>query len=176
MDQRGVTDGKELSKSEHDIVSECSHCSDMAIFHQYGYTENANRYTFFHQPCIEPPCTRFEALESVLCDSCRHLRLWHRVICMESESFKPLLVFVVSEKDFASGDCPFCKMIGSSLLSMGYDPARLKAPTKLHLEVNKDPETDDITASINVVDITDNEMKFCSIGELHIVIRPGSRS
>jgi hypothetical protein len=178
MDQPGTTNGEELLNSEHDVVRQCSHCVDRRTFDPHGLLPLGDRYKSFHQPCLELTCSRFEAPKSVLCDPCRHLRLWHLIICMRSENRKSFEMVMVPEKSFAVGECPFCRMIGISMLSIGYDPSRLEYPTTFHLEICEVLEADEMIATISTVSPIDNgnAISLRIIGELHIDIRPGSRS
>jgi hypothetical protein len=176
MDQPVVTDSEELVKSEDDVVSECSHCLDMRKFDHSILIKPVNRYRFFHQPCLEPPCSRFAALQSVLCDSCRHLRLWHLVACMRSEHHKWFGVVLLPGKDFAASQCPFCRMIGISMLSWGCDPATLEYPAQFYLEVGEFHEADEVVAYVCQIRPAENSISLSSIVDLQIVTGHDSRS
>jgi hypothetical protein len=172
LDQPGVIDGEEFLKSEDDAVSECSHCFEMRYFDP---AVHLNKYRFFHQPCLEPRCSRFKALQSVLCDSCRHLRLWHLVNCMRSENRKGFAVVILPGKDFAASLCPLCRMIGISMLSMGWDPATFEYPTHFHLDVSKLHEADDTNATVSLIDTSENVILLKCTVDLQIITRHDGR-
>jgi hypothetical protein len=174
MDQPAVTDSEEIVKSEDDVVSECSHCLDTRTYDPHILVRSVNRYRFFHRPCHEPPCSRFEALQSVLCDSCRHLRLWHLLICMRSEHRKGFGVVMLPGKDFAASQCPFCRMIGISMLSGGYGPETLEYPTHFYLDVGELHEADEIAASVLRISPYEDDISLTFMVDLQIVTRHGS--
>jgi hypothetical protein len=97
---------------------------------------------------------------------------------MRSENRKSFEVVMVPEKSFAAGKCPFCRLIGFSMLSIGHDPSRLEYPTIFHLEICEVLEADEMIATMSTVSPFDNDnaIGFHNVGELHIDIRPGSRS
>jgi hypothetical protein len=77
-------------------------------------------------------------------------------------------------KGFAASQCPFCRMIGISMLSGGYGPKTLEYPTHFYLDVGELHEADEIAASVLRINPYEDDISLTFMVDLQIVTRHGS--
>jgi hypothetical protein len=139
----GRTAVKAVTEREAAIIDECPYCPDTLYTFDTGDYDLVSSYEYFHKPCPAPNCSQLEASKSTLCDSCRHLRLWHLLVCMQwprGYQFEVNLERNYRKDQFMGKTCSFCRLIQPLLLPGTYDPAVLETGDPL-LMVDDEDET-----------------------------------
>jgi hypothetical protein len=180
MDEPGTTSNGALSEIEIDIVKECSRCPDLILYPHDNIIGHS--YQSFHKPCLKPPCSQYEALESVLCNSCRHLRFWHLIICKQSEhpeGFGVILDSALKLEKFKAKKCPLCKVIGNILLQYGPGVSRLvklsglvrrsRIITRPDLSIHASDLREDHSITLTIMGHDSFEMGATIVGTLQIM-------
>lgn len=94
------------------IIHSCSYC--LPATKRYSLQE---LYTSFHEPCTDGICSRPDAAQISLCDSCRHFRLWHNLRCRRDvSSIVPWITPSVASNNI---DCRLCCILHSMVERSG---------------------------------------------------------
>jgi hypothetical protein len=112
FDQTNMISGRDPSRTER-IIDNCVYCPGTL----FKDTHPNKCYNYFHQPCLLPRCSQFDAINTSLCSFCRHARLWHVTLCKgcknvchpDDLSFD--LWAMLSGNNFKNSTCSFCNVI-----------------------------------------------------------------
>ncbi|KAH7092559.1 heterokaryon incompatibility protein-domain-containing protein [Paraphoma chrysanthemicola] len=122
------------------VIESCPHCPDV------GNVPNKKLqrcYLVYHEPCDESVCCSSNVEEIPLCDSCRHMRLWHIVCCLDEQTRDWEEINLrgrCQEMSDPDTDCPLCQVINTAVgtaYDFETDPLDSSLCTRL-LDTSKD--------------------------------------